>query len=68
MKIGFFKHYKPVILALKKAGFKIEEVVKENMKVVITVSSDGKNKKKLILNEKKRNREILSLRKKDDNQ
>jgi hypothetical protein len=38
MKIGDFDRYKPILTVLKKAGFKVVEVVEQNKKTVITVS------------------------------
>ena len=38
MKIGCLDRYKPILTALKKAGFKVDEVVEQDKKTVITVS------------------------------
>jgi hypothetical protein len=39
MKIRDIERYKPVLTALKKAGFKVVEVVKQEKKTIITVSA-----------------------------
>ena len=36
--MGNINHYKPMLTALKKAGFKVVEVVKQDKKTLITVS------------------------------
>jgi len=41
MKFGNIDHSKPVLTALKKAGFKVDEVVKQDKKTVITVSGNN---------------------------
>ena len=38
MKFGFINQYKPLLVALKKAGFKAEEMVKQGNKTIITIS------------------------------
>jgi F0F1-type ATP synthase epsilon subunit len=38
MKMGDINHHKPMLTALKKAGFKVVEVVKQDKKTLITVS------------------------------
>jgi len=38
MKTGDINHHKPMLTALKKAGFKVAEVEKHGKKIVITVT------------------------------
>ena len=38
MKFDFTDRYRPMLTALKKAGLKVDEVVKQDKKTVITVS------------------------------
>jgi len=44
MKIGDFDRYKPILTVLKKAGFKVVEVVEQDKKTVITVSPPCRTK------------------------
>ena len=39
MKSEGLAHHRPIVIALKKAGFKVLEVVKQDKKVVIIVNS-----------------------------
>ena len=38
MKTGFFNRHKPLLTALKRAGFKVDNAVEQNKKTVITVT------------------------------
>lgn len=38
MKFGCIDRYKPMLAALKRAGFEVGEVIKQDRKTVITVS------------------------------
>jgi len=38
MKIRNINHYKPILTALKEAGFKVAEVVEQDKKTVINIS------------------------------
>ena len=43
MKSGFHGRRKPIVKALKKAGFKVNEVIKQEKKTVIIVTHDAEN-------------------------
>ena len=43
MEFGFSGRHKPILKALKKAGFNVDEVVEQDKKTVITISSAGQN-------------------------
>ena len=45
MKTGDINHHKPMLTALKKAGFKVAEVEKHGKKIVITVTRYETGKK-----------------------
>ena len=38
MKLRFFDRHKPILTALKRAGLKVDEVVEQDKRIVITVS------------------------------
>ena len=38
MKNGFLDRHKPILTALKEAGFQVDEVVEQEKKTVITIS------------------------------
>ena len=38
MKNGFLDRHKPIVTALKEAGYQVDEVVEQEKKTVITIS------------------------------
>ena len=46
MKTGDIDHHKPILTALKKAGFKVVETEKHGKKIVITVTRYGQPEKR----------------------
>ena len=45
MKNGFLDRHKPILTALKEAGFQVDEVVEQEKKTVITISPAAENSK-----------------------
>jgi hypothetical protein len=45
MKNGFLDRHKPILTALKEAGFQVDEVVEPEKKTVITISPAAENSK-----------------------
>ena len=52
MEFGFFDRHKSILKALKKVGFKVGEVVEQEKKTVITVSTARQNTNGEVRNEK----------------
>ena len=46
LKFGFFIQHKPLLTALKRAGYKVDEVEKQEKRTVITISSRSARKSK----------------------